>query len=157
MAQKNGIESFSYLEVAWKTEQGLALELIHTLNYIQIWTALDSHTYKILCNVELTETLKSCHRNVDTTQFVLRDCKAPHEVPRSSRQEMFCKKGVHKNFAKLTGKHLCQTLFFNKVAGLKPTTLLKKRLWHRCFPVNFAKSLRTFFDRTAPVAASEYQ
>ena len=24
-----------------------------------------------------------------------------------------------------------------------PITLLKKRLWHRCFPVNFAKFLRT--------------
>ena len=25
------------------------------------------------------------------------------------------------------------------------STLLKKRLWHRCFPVNFAKCLRTLF------------
>ena len=25
----------------------------------------------------------------------------------------------------------------------KPATLLKKRLWYRCFPVNFAKFLRT--------------
>ena len=30
-----------------------------------------------------------------------------------------CKKGVLRNFAKLTGKHLCQSLFFNKVAGLR--------------------------------------
>ena len=43
-----------------------------------------------------------------------------------------------RNFAKFTGKHLCQSLFLNKVAGLKPVTLLRKRLWHRCFPVNFA-------------------
>ena len=28
-----------------------------------------------------------------------------------------CKKGVLRNFAKFTGKHLCQSLFFNKVAG----------------------------------------
>ena len=34
---------------------------------------------------------------------------------------------------KFTGKHLCQSLFFNKVAGLRPATLLKKRLGHRCF------------------------
>ena len=34
---------------------------------------------------------------------------------------------------------------FNKVAGLMPATLLKKRLWHRCFPVNFSKFLRTPF------------
>ena len=31
---------------------------------------------------------------------------------------------------------------FNKVAGLRPATLLKKRLWHKCFPVNSAKFLR---------------
>ena len=32
--------------------------------------------------------------------------------------EMFYEKGVLKNFAKFTGKHLCQSLFFNKVEGL---------------------------------------
>ena len=64
---------------------------------------------------------------------------------RSSRPEVFCKKGVLRNFTKFKGKHLCQSLFFNKVAGLRPATLLKKRLWHRCFPVNFAKFLRTSF------------
>ena len=39
----------------------------------------------------------------------------------------------------------CKSLFFNKVAGLRPATLLRMRLWHRCFPVNFAKFLRTPF------------
>ena len=37
-------------------------------------------------------------------------------------------------------------------------TLLKKTLWHRCFPVNFAKFLRTPFsysNRIRPVDASE--
>ena len=29
--------------------------------------------------------------------------------------------------------------------GLAPATLLKKRLWHRCFPVNFEKILRKPF------------
>ena len=64
---------------------------------------------------------------------------------RSSHPEVFCKKCILKNFPKLTGKHLCQSLFFNKVAGLRPKALLKKRLWHRCFLVNFAKFLRTSF------------
>ena len=64
---------------------------------------------------------------------------------RSSRPEMFCKKGILRNFPKFSGKHLCQGLFFNKVAGLRPGTLLKKRLWHRCFAVNFAKFLRIPF------------
>ena len=40
---------------------------------------------------------------------------------RSSRPEVFCKKGVLRNFTKFTGKHLCQRLFFNKVAGLRTT------------------------------------
>ena len=35
--------------------------------------------------------------------------------------------------------------FFNKVAGLRPATLLKKRLWNRCFPANFTKFLRKPF------------
>ena len=64
---------------------------------------------------------------------------------RSSHRRCSVKKGVLRNFAKFTGKHLCQSLFFNKVAGLRPETLLKKRLWHKCFPVNFAKFLRTPF------------
>ena len=58
---------------------------------------------------------------------------------------MLYKKSVLRNFTKFTGKHLCQSFFFNKVAGLRPATLLKKRLWHRCFPVNFVKFLRTPF------------
>ena len=66
-------------------------------------------------------------------------------IRRSSRPDVFCKKDALRNFAKSAGKHLCQSLFFNKVAGLRPATLLKKRLWHRCFPVNFAKFLRTPF------------
>ena len=75
-------------------------------------------------------------------------------VFRSSRPEVFCKKCVLINFAKFTGKHLCQIFFFNKVAGLRPETLLTKRLWHRCFPVNFAKFLRHLFSPL--VAASLY-
>ena len=54
---------------------------------------------------------------------------------------MFCKKGVLKNFTKFTGKHQCQSLFSINL-GLRPTTLLKKKHWHRCFPVNFVKFLR---------------
>ena len=34
---------------------------------------------------------------------------------RSSRPEVFCKKSLLKDFAKFTGKHLCQSLCFNKV------------------------------------------
>ena len=66
-------------------------------------------------------------------------------ISRSSRPEVICKKDVLRNFAKFIGKHLCQSLLFSKVAGLRPATLFKKGLWHRCFPVNFKKFLRTPF------------
>ena len=46
---------------------------------------------------------------------------------RSSRPEVFCKKGVLRNFLKFTGKHLCQSLFFNKVAGLRLKNILSYR------------------------------
>ena len=62
---------------------------------------------------------------------------------RSTRPEVFCKKVVLGSFPKFTGKHPCQSLFFNKVAC--QAALLKKRLWRRCFPVNFTKFLRTPF------------
>ena len=66
-------------------------------------------------------------------------------IGRSRHRRCSIKKGVLGNFAKFTGKHLCQRLFFNKVTGLRPATLLKKSLWNTCFPVNFTKFLRTPF------------
>ena len=64
-------------------------------------------------------------------------------ILRSSHLRCFGKKGVLRNFTIFTGKQLCQSLFFNKVA--RPATLLKKRFWHRCFPVNIVKFLRKPF------------
>ena len=93
----------------------------------------------------------------------------------SSHPELFYKKGFVKIFAKFTVKHLCWSLFFQKqplevfcknrcsqkfrktyrktpvpespfqlqASGLQ--TLLKKRLWRECFPVNFTKSLKATF------------
>ena len=74
---------------------------------------------------------------------------------RSSRLQVVCKKGVLENFAKFTGKNLCQSLFFNKVEGLRPASFLKTRLWQRCFRVNIVKCLRTPSFYTLPVAASD--
>ena len=36
----------------------------------------------------------------------------------SSLSEVFCKTSILKFFSKFTGKHLCRSLFFNKVEGL---------------------------------------
>ena len=60
---------------------------------------------------------------------------------RTSRLDVFYEIGVLNYFAKFTGKHLHQSLFFNKVARLRRL----KRIWHSCFPLNFVKCLRTHF------------
>ena len=54
-----------------------------------------------------------------------------------SHQGCSIKKGVLRNFTKFTGNHLCQSLSFNKVTGLRPATLLK---------MNFVEFLRTPLD-----------
>ena len=54
---------------------------------------------------------------------------------RSNYRRCSVRTNVLTNFAKFTGKRLCLSLFFNKVAGLR----------HRRFPVNFAKFLGTTF------------
>ena len=64
----------------------------------------------------------------------------------SSRLDVFCKKCVLTNFTKFTGKHLCQSPFFNR--------LLKETLAQvlSCEFCEISKS--TFFHRTPLVAAS---
>ena len=44
---------------------------------------------------------------------------------------------------------MLESLFY-KVADLRPATLLKKRLQHRCFPVNFARVLGAPFLMLLP-------
>ena len=59
---------------------------------------------------------------------------------RNSRAEMSEKNVVLKNFANFTGKRLCQSPFFIKVAG--PGTLFKKRLWQRFYKIFSTPFLR---------------
>ena len=65
-----------------------------------------------------------------------------------SRLEVFCEKGAIRNLTKFTGKLLCQSLFFNKVAGLRHK---KETLAQFC-----EISKNTFFKRTPLVAASVF-
>ena len=61
---------------------------------------------------------------------------------------MFYKKSVLKNLKGNSQENICVKGFFNKVGGLRPATLLNKRLQHKCFPVNFVKSFKnTFFTK----------
>ena len=66
--------------------------------------------------LENLTTVRSCHEKV----FLELD------IPkiRNSRPEEFCKKRALENFAKLTWKHLCRSLFFIKVCNVIPKEIL---------------------------------
>ena len=73
---------------------------------------------------------------------------------RSIRPKAFYKKGVLRNFAKFTGKHLCQSLFFNKVADLEACDFIKKETLAQ-FSCEFYEILKnTIFYKTTRMAAS---
>ena len=81
--------------------------------------------------------------------------KSLFKKPRSSRPEVFCKKDVLRNYKKFTGKNLRQSLFFNKVANLRP---YERKTHAQVFSCEFCEiSKNTFSHRTSPVAASESQ
>ena len=62
--------------------------------------------------------------------------------------EVSYKKDVFKNFAKLTGKHLCQSLFLNKVA-VSACNLIKKATLAQVFFCEFCEifkdALKAYF------------
>ena len=89
--------------------------------------------------------------------FATKDWRAtrPNETSKSSHRRCSCyKKGVLKNFAKLTWNNPCWSLFFNKVAGLhkmvkhRPETcnIIKKDPQAQAFSCEFCEvSKNTFF------------
>ena len=75
---------------------------------------------------------------------------------RTSHRRCSIKKGVLKNFKEDIGRHLCQNLIFNKVAGLRMATLRKETLAH-VFSFEFCEIFKsTFFTEHLWVTASGY-
>ena len=75
---------------------------------------------------------------------------------RCSHRRCSIKKRIFRNFTTFTGKHLRQSLFFNKVAGLRPKTcnFIKKETLAQVFYCEFCEIFKnTFSYRTPPVAA----
>ena len=63
------------------------------------------------------------------------DIEWNRRLRKSSRPQMFLKIIVLKNFVSFTGKRLCWRLI----------NLIKKKLQHRCFPVNIVKLFKSSF------------
>ena len=75
-------------------------------------------------------------------------------VLESSHQRCSVKKGVLRNFAKLTGKHLCQSLFLNKVTGAA-CNFIKKDTLAQVFSCEFCEIAKnTFFTEHVWATAS---
>ena len=54
-----------------------------------------------------------------------------------------------RSIKKFAGKHLCQSLFFNKAARFRPATLIKKETQTQVFSCKFCEIFKnTFFYRT---------
>ena len=68
--------------------------------------------------------------------------KVSFEQPDAAVRRCFSKSMFLKISQYLKKKHLCWSLFFNKVVELA-CNFIKKRLRHRCVPVNIAKFLGT--------------
>ena len=63
--------------------------------------------------------------------------------------EVSYKKGVLKNFLNFTGKYLCQSLFFNNIAGLGVCNFIKNEVLERAFSCEIYEILKnTFLYRT---------
>ena len=92
--------------------------------------------FELFDHVEKTASLE--HGTIIETGIT---CKKIQKQP----QDVFCKKSFLRNFAKCTGKHLCQDLFFNKVAGAA-CNFIKKETLAQVFSCEFCEtSKNTFF------------
>ena len=110
-------------EVARCQPASLRKKLFHASSFMY-FTLIFSECFTITSS---KEALKVCTHNFIQRNVVLLVIYLFHHDSSkslSSRQEVFCEKGVLRNFTKFAGKYLCQSLFFNKVAGLRPQAKL---------------------------------
>ena len=104
------------------------LYLFYVIHHLLKHSHLLGH-HLLLCLYQISK-----HNILVLSLFKL--CSTILLIHRSNHHRCSVKKGVLTNFAKFLGKDQAP-----------PATLLKKRLRHRCFPVNFAKFLRTPFSQ----------
>ena len=89
----------------------------------------------------------TCKKNTKSTHFklILPNKSIVSFRLKASHRRCSIKKSALKNFAKLTGKHLCLRLSFNKVAGLRSATLFKKETPTLTFSCEFCEIFNNTF------------
>ena len=110
----------SFLETLSETQKSSGRNKTCSCFYIWYFNSMKwielKHSLEVFCKKRCF--LKKCklYRKTPVLQVWRRICECDLlwecMTSRSSRPEVFCKKGVLRNFVKFTGKHLCQGLFF---------------------------------------------
>ena len=104
------------------------------------------------------KNLTTCERKISSCKPALRTTFLLNTPRRLLPLILFIKKGPRwKNRLKIISNFLSwfevtsnfQSCFGPQISLLKKDFLLKKRLWHRCFPINFAKFLTPFLLNTS--------
>ena len=75
------------------------------------------------------------------------------KIPREAVAQRCSVKRVILEIVQNSQENTCARVSFS-IKLQTPATLLKRRLWHRCLPANFAKLLRTFFFHRSPTVAA---
>ena len=82
--------------------------------------------------------------------FFLQNFSGNAEIQKQPPESFYIIKKLLLEISQSSQENTCsRSIFFNKVAGPRPATLFKKRLWYRCFPVNFVKFPRTPYLQNA--------
>ena len=93
--------------------------------------------------------------SVKATHFLFSQNNSGLHYQKQPPEKVFYRKnGVLKKLSKFTGKHLCQSLFFNKATCLRPATLYKKRLV-QVFSCEFCKNFKNFLTEHLRMPASQ--
>ena len=129
----------------WIPKIPLKLGLIESLCLsLKIFKKLNS--YSILC---LQETFYvfgqyAIIAAVLTSLINPNNFKNQKQITEAAVRRYFSKQ-VFLEISQYSQQITCVGVSFKKVAGLNASNVIKKRLQHRCSPVNFAKFLRTAF------------
>ena len=80
----------------------------------------------------LPQQINTCSKSATKASEITED-NSNENIFKKQPPDVFYKKSVHKYSAKFIGKDLCQSFFFNKVASLRPATLLKRESYKVIF------------------------
>ena len=134
--------SWAIFQRTWLWLLVVVLEFFNSRSCIQHWSV---SRFSLARNTQISVTRKDRIKQIT------------FQISRSSYQRCSIIKGVLRNFAKFIGKHLCQSLFFNKVADLEPCNFIKKETLAQVFSCAYCEiSKNTFLSKHVffPVAPS---